>query len=79
MNTVFIKELLVIGIVTAITGFIISTLMMYASDKNFSMKEYHFWKQVFIAYFITGILLHLGFEYSGLNKYYCKYGNACLA
>ena len=78
MNILFLKELIVIGVVTAITGFIISTVMMKMSDKNFSLEKYHFWKQVIIAYFLTGVLLHLGFEYFGLNKYYCKYGNACI-
>jgi hypothetical protein len=26
---------------------------------------------------IIGILDHLLCEFSGINKYYCKYGNAC--
>ena len=27
--------------------------------------------------FIVGVLIHLGFELAGLNKYYCSAGHAC--
>lgn len=75
MTNLFI-EALTVGIATAIIGFIISTLFMLPS-KNFSFKKYHFWPQVILAFFITGILIHLLCEVSGINKWYCKNGVAC--
>jgi len=69
-------EALIIGLLTAIVGTIISTLFMLPS-KSFSWKKYTFWPQVMAAYFVTGFLLHLGFEVSGSNKWYCTHGNAC--
>ena len=27
--------------------------------------------------FATGVITHLIFEFTGLNNWYCKYGNAC--
>ena len=70
-------EALSVGIITGFVGFLISTSLMYITSKNFSLKKYHFWFQVFFSYFITGFLIHLLFEMLGLNKWYCKYGNAC--
>ncbi len=71
-----LKEALVVGIISAIVGLIISTALMY-TDKNFKLSKYHFWPQVAFAYFITGVILHLGFEAFGANKWYCKHGTAC--
>lgn len=28
--------------------------------------------------FMMGVIIHLLCEYSGLNEYYCKHGNACI-
>jgi hypothetical protein len=71
-------EVLYVGIAAAIVGIIISTALMYVSKKDFSLKEYSFWPQIALSFFLTGALLHLIFEVAGLNKYYCKHGNACL-
>uniref|UniRef100_A0A6C0CYN1 Uncharacterized protein n=1 Tax=viral metagenome TaxID=1070528 RepID=A0A6C0CYN1_9ZZZZ len=64
-------EALSVGILTAIIGFIINIILV---DKNYS---YNYWYKVLIAYFITGMIIHLLLEYTGGNKWYCKYGNAC--
>lgn len=69
-------EALVVGVITAVAGFIISTLFMLTSEE-FSWKKYHFWPQVLLSYFITGMVLHLGFEFFGANKWYCRHGTAC--
>jgi cell division protein FtsW (lipid II flippase) len=76
MTLTLIKEALVVGLVTAIVGLAISTAFMY-TDKKFSLKKYHFWSRVALSYFVTGVVLHIGFEILGANKWYCKYGNAC--
>lgn len=28
--------------------------------------------------FMMGVIIHILCEYSGLNRYYCKHGNACI-
>ncbi len=71
-----IKEALFVGIVTAIIGFIIGTALMF-TNKNFTLKKYHFWGRVLFSYFIVGVILHLSFEAVGVNKWYCKNGVAC--
>jgi hypothetical protein len=70
-------EAIVVAIVTGIVGFIISTIMMYIFDKKFNFKKYHFWPSVVLSFMLTGFLLHLGFEFTGANKWYCRHGNAC--
>lgn len=66
-----ILETLIIGLITGVIGFIISTLLMVLFSKGFSFKEYTFWFQVFIGYFITGAIIHLSFEWAGLNQKFC--------
>jgi hypothetical protein len=73
----FAYEILAVGIATAILGFIVSTIFMYIFSKKFSIKKYNFWWQVCLSYFITGCLVHIICEYSGVNKWYCKKGVAC--
>lgn len=69
-------EALIVGIVTAIIGFVISTALMYTRP-GFSLQKYKFWPLVLLAFFVTGVVCHLGFEWLGLNKAYCKQGYAC--
>jgi hypothetical protein len=71
-----IKEAFIVGIVTALIGFIIGTALMF-TNKNFTLKKYYFWKRVLFSYFIVGVILQLGFEAFGVNKWYCKNGVAC--
>jgi RsiW-degrading membrane proteinase PrsW (M82 family) len=70
-------EAIIVGIVTAVVGFVIATGMMYIGVEKFSFKKYHFWKRVLLGYFLTGVVIHLLFEALGANKWYCKNGNAC--
>lgn len=72
----FLVEALVVGLVAGVVGLIVSTLFMLPS-KDFSWKKYHFWPQVALSFFVTGFILHVGFELAGANKWYCKHGNAC--
>jgi len=67
---ILLKSLLS-GLSISIVGFLLSTLLMFY-DKNFSLKKYHFWKQVLIAFFATGFLYNIIAEVSGLNKWYCR-------
>ena len=72
-----ISEAFIIGIFLSIFFFIISTVMMFLSDKNFTIKKYHFWKFVLLSGFLTGFLFHIFCEIFGINKWYCINGNAC--
>ena len=69
-------EAIIVGVGTAIIGFIISTSMMF-TNKNFTLKKYHFWWQIFLSFFLTGFLFHLICQVIGANRWYCKNGNAC--
>jgi hypothetical protein len=69
-------EALSVGLLTSIIGFIISTLFMIP-QKRFNFKTYTFWPWILLSYFITGFLIHLICQFSGINKWYCKNGNAC--
>lgn len=60
-------EALLVGIVTLICGVIVDFLL---SKVNFKNK--------YILFVILGFSTHLFFEYLGLNKVYCQYGNACI-
>lgn len=59
-------EAFLVGLVTLLCGFIIKKLLSYFKIDN-----------IYIIFLILGIFTHLFFEYVGLNKVYCKYGNAC--
>jgi hypothetical protein len=74
----YILEALIVGFVTAIVGFIISTALMYIRKSTFSLSEYTFWPYVLFGYFLTGFVLHLLFQWFGGNNWYCKHGYACV-
>ena len=87
MTIAIIKEAFIVGILVGVVGFSISTILMYMSDRDFSLKKYTFWetltfmsafpKSVVLANFLTGFILHLLLEYTMINKYYCLHGLAC--
>ena len=66
--TSLVVEALTVGIITAIIGFIINIIVL---------KDTNNWYKVILGYFLTGLCIHLLFEYTGGNKWYCKNGNAC--
>jgi len=65
-------EAFIVGILNLFIGFIISYISM--GDKA---KTFDHWPGVLLSFFITGVIIHLLCEVTGLNKKYCKYGNAC--
>jgi|TARA_B110000196_G_scaffold149267_1_gene128937 hypothetical protein len=80
MSLKLIKETLLIGLAFGVLGLVISTAFMFLPNKDgkkFDLKDYHFWWQVFLSNAVTGALLHLLCEVTGVNKWYCKNGNAC--
>lgn len=71
-------EILAVGALTAVIGFICSTAMMYAFTDNFSMERYHFWWHVLLSYFLTGCIIHFLCQVTGVNRWYCNNGVACI-
>lgn len=74
-----LKEAAIVGIATVVIG----TLVGFVMGKLFSMnlpaicKKWNKNHIMEITLFLTGFLLHIICEYTGINKWYCKNGNAC--
>lgn len=44
-----------------------------------NMVDQNIWKKnMLVSMFITGTVFHLIAEFSGVNKWYCRNGNACI-
>jgi hypothetical protein len=72
----FLLEIIVVAIACGIVGSLISLGIMYM-EPSFSIKSYTFYPQVFLSFLLTGAILHILFEISGANRWYCTNGNAC--
>lgn len=79
MITAVLKEAFFVGVLVVIFG----TLVGYGVGRVFSSKlpevcrEWNKNHVMEISLFLTGVLVHLVCEYSGLNKWYCAEGAAC--
>ena len=76
MKTLF-NEALLVGIATSILGTFLSYLSMAYGQKSLNV-QFDNWTSIIISEFFTGFILHYLAEYYGINKWYCKNGNACL-
>jgi hypothetical protein len=72
---VFVEAGLV-GIMTMLVGLLV-TLVLSLLPKPKIESQWNKYYIMEIALFLTGVTIHLGCEFSGLNKYYCKHGAAC--
>jgi len=72
MRASLFTEALVVGGITAVVGFVVSTVMMYLTQKDFSFRKYGFWWQVALALFVTGALIHVLLEVTGMNQKWCQ-------
>ena len=59
-------EAVVVGLTTMIVGLIISYLAMGKAAAGFQH-----WQRLATTFLATGITVHLLYEYSGANKWYC--------
>ena len=67
-------ESIVVGVITVAIGTIVGVVL----DKLVKVSKKINKKYVtFICLFFTGLLIHLICEFTGINKWYCKNGNAC--
>jgi len=69
----FMLELVFVGVLNLVFGFIISYVMM-GQEKS---KSFDHWPSVLFSFFITGMIIHLFCELSGVNDFYCNYKNKC--
>jgi hypothetical protein len=65
-------EAISIGILVIIMGYLIIYLM---KEMKLNMSRDN---QMTLGFFILGVSIHLFCEFTGINKWYCKNGNACL-
>tara|TARA_A100001015_G_scaffold127945_1_gene141853 strand:- start:172 stop:414 length:243 start_codon:yes stop_codon:yes gene_type:complete len=79
MNQI-ITEAIVVGIITVIIGNISGLLVASMLKVNLPeiCKDWNKYYTMEITLFLTGVLIHLLCEFIGINKWYCKNGNACL-
>ena len=80
INLVIIIEAIFVGIITIIIGH----LSRYLLNKFYNIEEkiniYENWNKNYIMekqLFVTGFLIHIICQISGINHWYCKNGVAC--
>ena len=73
-------EALCVGIMTVVVGNISGFLVGSMLKVNLPevCKDWNKYYTMEISLFLTGFLIHLICEFSGINKWYCKNGFACL-
>ena len=71
-----LKEATIIGLATSLLGTFLSFIFMAINKGSFNFKFNH-WNTIILSEFLVGFIVHYVSEYSGLNKWYCKNGNAC--
>ena len=75
-----IKEAFLVGISSIVVGTIIGFFVgMFISPELpevcMTWNKYHAME---ISLFLTGFFVHIISEYSGVNKWYCAHGSACV-
>ena len=72
-------EAFVVGIATVIIGSFVGFIIgrSLSVDLPILCKKWNKNHIMEISLFLTGFILHLLCEYSGINRWYCKNGNAC--
>lgn len=58
-----LKESVVVGLATIAAAFV-----LYKINKHYLQKAL----DVYGVLFLVGFFLHLGFEYTGINRWYCE-------
>lgn len=75
-----LKEAVVVGVVFIFLGNLFGYLLSGSRLSVKLPKECSTWNKNYVmemTLFLSGFFGHLLFEQTGLNKWYCKYGNAC--
>ena len=73
MTSLLLIEAIIVGILLLIIAVPVMKIQdAYFPSNTASPQKY------WAATVVTGVLVHLFCEFSGLNKYYCKKGHACV-
>ena len=74
------KEALFVGFMTVFIGSIVGYAVgkMNNIDLPDVCKKWNKNHIMEVSLFLTGFIIHITCEYSGLNTWYCKNGNACM-
>ena len=71
-------EAIAVGIVVVIVGLIVSSFIgMFHKQTKKACQDWNKNHIMEISLFLIGALTHLVCEFTGVNKWYCKNGNAC--
>ena len=72
-------EAFVVGFITLIVGSIVCLILGYFFPNNLPdiCKKWNKYHIMEFSLFLTGFIIHLICEFTGINKWYCKHGNAC--
>tara|TARA_B000000557_G_C20789575_1_gene450364 strand:+ start:242 stop:481 length:240 start_codon:yes stop_codon:yes gene_type:complete len=76
---ILLKEAIIVGIATVIIGSIVGFIIgkFFSNNLPKICKEWNKHHVMEISLFLTGFILHILCEFIGINKWYCKNGNAC--
>jgi len=76
ISSQLVFEALLVGIMTLLVG--VATGAMFSLLPRpldpIHRNRYHIME---LTLFTTGFIVHLGCQFTGLNKFYCKHGKAC--
>lgn len=78
ISCVLLKEALYVAVIVALFGMAVSYGVM-VWDNSSKIHDNNHWMRIIISFFITGFIVHLTAEYTGINAWYCQHGYACLA
>ena len=73
-----LTEAIVVGIMTILVGYIAGFIMSYGMPIQQECKN---WNKNYVmekSLFLTGFLIHIICQVSGINHWYCRNGVACL-
>lgn len=75
-----IVEAVAVGVMTIIFGNIAGFLIgpLFKVDLPKVCSTWNKFYTMEITLFVTGVLIHFFCEYTGINKWYCKNGFACM-
>lgn len=67
------KQLFIEGVIVGLSVIVMGTIVTYSFAKYSGKNTSFIWNPgMFLALFLTGFLLHIVYDYAGLNTLYCK-------
>ena len=70
-------EITFVGIMTVVVGLAVTWVVGLIREHPLKPPHAKEWAYCALVFFITGVLIHIICEYTNINKWYCKHGNAC--